>query len=111
MDENMNQQNGQIVNQQPDNGGKGLSIASLVLGIVSVIFSCCLWYIGLPCGIIGLVLGILSMKKKAPGKGMAIAGIILSAVALVLGIITIFCLIFAASVPWDSILSEMQSMQ
>ena len=54
-----------------------MAVASLVLGIVSILFSFIggLNFIGLIVGIVGLVLGILA-KKKAP-SGMATAGIVL----------------------------------
>ena len=58
---------------------KGLSIASMVLGIVSLVLSCIV-YISVPCAILAIIFGIIGMKKG--GKGMGIAG-------LVLGIITI----------------------
>lgn len=60
---------------------KGLSIASLVLGIISLVLLC-FWYISLPCAILALIFGIIGRKKG--GKGMATAGIILSAIALVI---------------------------
>lgn len=62
--------------QQPEDNSRGLAIASLVLGIVS--FFCC----GSVCSIVGIVLGVLSRKKKPTDNGMATAGIVLSIVAL-----------------------------
>lgn len=66
----------------------GMAVASLVLGIVSAvcIFFGYLAFIGIITGIVGLVLGVLA-KKKQP-CGMATAGIVLSAVALGLCVIT-----------------------
>ncbi|MDO5124811.1 MAG: DUF4190 domain-containing protein [Ruminococcus sp.] len=61
---------------------KGFAIASMILGICSLVFGCCLWYIGLPCAIVGVCLGGISLKKKKGGKGMAIAGLVTSIVAL-----------------------------
>ena len=63
---------------------KGFSIASMGLGIVGLV-AWCLPIIGFPVTIVGLVLGILGIKKG--GKGMAIAGIILSAITLVITMI------------------------
>ena len=63
---------------------KGQSIASLILGICG--FIC--WLIplfGFPVTIVGIIMGALGMKKG--GKGMAIAGIICSAIGLVLTLI------------------------
>lgn len=60
---------------------KGFSIASMVLGITSLI----LWLIpllGFPATITGLVLGILGRKRGA--RKMAIAGIILCVITLLL---------------------------
>ena len=61
-------------------GPKGLSIASLILGILSVL--CCWW----PCfnfilGIVGLILAIVAKKKKC--EGPSTFGLILSIVGLV----------------------------
>ena len=68
----------------PASDSKGLAIASLVLGILSLCASVG-WFCGGPISIIGLVLGILC--RKSSGKGLATAGAILSAVGLLLTII------------------------
>lgn len=52
---------------------KGLSIASMVLGIVSIVFYC-FWFISIPCSILAIIFGVVGMKKG--GKGMAIAGLV-----------------------------------
>ena len=75
----------------PSIPGKGLGITGMVLGIVSLVFFC-VFYIGLPCAIIGLVLSIVSASKaKAVGQknGMATAGVICSAISIGLGLIVI----------------------
>lgn len=59
---------------------KGMSIASLVLGCFGLV-AWCLPLLGYPVTIAGLVLGIIGIKKG--GKGLAIAGIILSAIFLI----------------------------
>lgn len=63
-------------------GGK--AVASLVLGIISMI-AWCLPIIGLPVAIAGLVLGVLD--RQSSKAGMAIAGIVLSSVGLALSLI------------------------
>lgn len=75
---NYNNYNNYATNQyqQPQDNSRGLAIASLVLGIVS--FFCC----GSVCSIVGIVLGVLSRKKKPTDNGMATAGIVLSIIAL-----------------------------
>lgn len=65
-----------------------LSIVSLVLGIVGLLFSCCCCA-GIPFDIAAIVVGILAKKKNVPGQGMALAGIILGAVGIVIYIITV----------------------
>ena len=71
------------------NPGRGLSIAGMVLGIVALgLF--CIWYIAIPCAIVGLVLSIIGKNKSvAAGQpyGMAKAGIILSIVALAVDVL------------------------
>lgn len=63
----------------------GFGIASLVLGILSICPSAFVF----PCsglfGIVGLILGFLGLKSAK--KGLAIAGIILSALALLWALI------------------------
>lgn len=62
----------------------GLAIASLVVGMVSLVG----WLLplcGFPLSVTGLVLGILA--RDSARKGMAITGIVFSIVALVLTII------------------------
>ena len=67
---------------------KGFSIASMILGIVAVVF-CCLWYITIPCGILAIVFSIVGKKKG--GKGMATAGLVLGIIAIALYVLLIIC--------------------
>ncbi len=60
------------------NKSSGLSIASLVCGISALV--CCI--LTIPLSITSIVLGIISLSKKNPGKGMAIGGIVTSAVSI-----------------------------
>lgn len=66
---------------EQQNGGKGLSIAAMVLGIVSVVL-CCIWYLSIPCAILAIIFGIIG--KKRDGRGMAIAGLVLGIIAIAL---------------------------
>jgi predicted Zn finger-like uncharacterized protein len=61
-------------------GGNTAAVFSLVLGILSVTVGCC-WCVGLPLSIGGLIAGSMGMKKEE-GKGMAVAGMVLSAIGL-----------------------------
>ena len=69
---------------QPNTGSNGLAIASLVLGIVSLVlvaaFSWMLWgsIAGLCLGIVGTILGVMG-RKNDTGRTMATAGIAIGA--------------------------------
>lgn len=69
--------------EQQTNGGAGLAIASMVLGIVALVLSCCFYYISIPCAIIGVILAAVSLGGKKAGKGMAIAGLVCSILSLI----------------------------
>ncbi len=73
--------------QQPHESA-GFGIASMVLGILALCFSCCIYYISLPCAIIGFILGAVGLKRQA-GRGMAIAGLVCSLVSFIPVIIII----------------------
>ena len=71
--------------------GKGLGIASMVLGIISLVLFC-VWYIAIPCAIIGAALGGVALSKaKAVGmkNGVGTAGLVCSVIALGLALIFI----------------------
>lgn len=64
-----------------------MAIASLVLGIISLVLSFFgLGIISVFTAIIGIILGVLG-RKDLEKKGMATAGLVCSIIALVLGII------------------------
>ena len=72
----------------------GLAIASMVVGIVSILVSCILWPLGAVLAAVALVLGIVGLNEtsKDPsvgGKGMAIAGIVLGGIGVLLVILAI----------------------
>ncbi len=66
---------------------KGLAITALILGIASIVF-CWVWWLSIPAGVVGLVLGIIGLRKGQP-RGMALTGVILSAIGIVIAIILI----------------------
>lgn len=84
---NPNWYNGQTNWQpRPKDPNHGFALASLIVGVASIFLLCFLPYLSLPLDIVGIVLGIIALKK--PGsKGMAIAGICVSAIMLVASII------------------------
>lgn len=72
------------VNAPQGGDKKGMAIASLVLGIVSIVFSCA-WYLAIPAAIVGLFLGVTA--NKAAKSGMTTAGIVLSVIGLIIAVI------------------------
>jgi hypothetical protein len=72
----------------------------MVLGIVSLV----VWDFGIVTGVLGLVFGIVSLKHcesrgQRRGRGMAIAGISCSIVALVIWAMVIVFAVTASSNP------------
>ena len=67
----------------------GLAIASMVLGIVSLILTCILPYVS--WAIVGIVLAAIA-KKKAK-SGMATAGLVCSIIALAVWVVVIILLV------------------
>lgn len=68
--------------EPPKEEGKGFAIAALVLGCCGL-FAWCLPLLGYPVTIVGIIMGIIGIKKGA-GKTMAIIGLILSILFLLL---------------------------
>lgn len=82
-----------IVTNQISKNNNSLAITSLVLGIISLIL-CWGFIIPIILGIIGIVTGTVSLGQKRDGSKIAIAGIILSIVGLLIGIVfSILCVI------------------
>lgn len=89
-------ENNQQFNQQPPRqGGSGMAIAAMVLGICSIVFSC-IWYLSPILAIVGIVLAVVSLKQERPGRGMAIAGLITSIIGIILAIV--FILLIATAI-------------
>ncbi len=79
-----------------ENKTSGLSIASLIIGIFTLIMGLFGWtfgwgtIIGVITGIVGIILGV--MGKKQDGSGVATGGLVTSIIGLVLcGILFIAC--------------------
>ena len=72
----------------PPDPGAGQAVTSLVLGIISIVFTFipCFGFVAIVTGIIGLVMGILG-RKSATRHGMAVTGIVLSAISLGLAVL------------------------
>lgn len=84
--------------QQPTDG---FGIASVILGAVGIFLSCCCTYFALPAGIVGLVFGILSARQNR--KNLAVAGIVLSALAIIFAAICICVLLIVYGLDFSGI--------
>ena len=81
--------------------GKGMSIAAMVLGILAMVVG---WipgvgWLGLPCAIVALILGIIGRKKaKEVGAptGMATAGVVLAIISLGVTVLATICIVCLA---------------
>ena len=91
--------------QQPQKLPAGLAITSMVLGIVSLAMFC-LSYLSIPCAIVAVVLGAIALNKvkrgEAGGKGMAVAGLVCSIIALALDIILLIVIGSVWTAMWSS---------
>lgn len=83
-------------------GPNGLAIAGMVLGIVGFIMAfipCLGWVLAIIMGIVGTTLsgiGLAGANKVGSGKGMAIAGLILSILAVIWGPAWFFIYFYSA---------------
>ena len=78
-------------------GSAGMAVASMVLGLLAIILSCCLYPVAFLLALIGLILGAVAIKKDTPGKGMAIAGLVLSLISIAIAVLFIVLVASAGS--------------
>jgi hypothetical protein len=71
---------------------QGLSIASLVLGIISIVVSFAGFLSGIP-GVLAIIFGAVSLKS--PGRKKSIAGIITGSIGIVLSILIVVIVLTA----------------
>ncbi len=82
-------------------GNRGMSIAALVMGILSLICCCC-GYLGIACGALGIIFALLS-RQDGPMDSKAKTGLVLSGIGLALGLIsTVMFLILYALDLWNA---------
>ena len=87
----------------------GFSIASMVLGILSVI-CCCLTWAGLIMGIAAIVFAVISRKSLGYFDGMTIAGLILGIFGTVFGI-AVIVISYALQDIMNELLRELEEME
>ena len=77
---------------------KGLAIAAMVLGIVSIVF-CCVYWVSIICAILAIIFGIVAIKSS--GKGMAISGIVTGSIGIFISLFVTIFLIGLSSVIYN----------
>jgi len=105
--QNPYQQNIQNPYQAPPEGSVGMAVASMVLGIVGFLISCCFYPVTIIMAVVGLILGAVAIKKGPAGKGMAVTGIVLSIISLAFAVLVI---ILAASAGTTSLWEVIEDM-
>ena len=101
-----------LYDEPPKTGSSAMAIAALVMGILSLV--CCCVGIGVVFGIVGLILGIISMKKNPDSsKGMAIAAIVMSGMGILCSLYMIMSFaVMATQIDWSQIdLNDMDKTQ
>lgn len=73
---------------QPNDSKDNIALAGMILGIISIV--CCCG--SLPVAIVGIILSIIGLKS-VNRKGMAIAGVICSAVSIVASVVMIIAML------------------
>ncbi len=68
----------------PDADRCWAGVTALVLGLINL-FAWCLPICGAPLAIAGIIIGVVGLKS--PNRGISIAGIILSAIGLILSVV------------------------
>ena len=86
----------------------GLGVASLIVGILSATIFCAG---GSILGIVGLILGVVSLGQKEKNKGLAVGGIVTSCIGILMGIAVIIGCVFymdeiKETLGWDEVVEE-----
>ena len=70
-------------------GSKAFSIASMVLGILSIIMCCCIEYISIILGVLAIVFYAIDKKNNGKSNGMAVAGLVCGIVGVSISALSI----------------------
>ncbi len=87
-----------------------MALTGMILGLVAVTFVCCCY--GFPFNVAGIVFSIVGLvqikndPERYSGKGMAIAGLVLSVLSILLGI---GFLIFGLAMGWNDIMRDIKN--
>ena len=95
-----------VITQPQAPRGNGAATAGLTFGILTVVF-CWASYFCYIFGLLGLIFSIVGLcKKKAPGKGKAIAGLILTVIGSILAAVIIELFWASVGMLWNAALEE-----
>lgn len=81
---------------QQNNAANGLAIASMIMGIISILSSCC-YGAGIIFGILGIIFGAVSKKSQEKLESMAVAGIVCSIIGIAFSILYWVLVIFGVT--------------
>lgn len=84
-----------VQNDQPQEENNGLAIVGLVMGIISIFFSCC-YGAGVIFGIAGWICSAMANKKNKTGLGTG--GLITSIIGTILSVLIIICFIILVAI-------------
>jgi hypothetical protein len=94
--------------------GSGLAVASLILGILSIV-SFCFWFLAIPLGVVAAILGWVARgqvrRGEASGDGMAKAGLILGIIGAALSLILTIAAFAGLHVFGNKFQQQMQQIQ
>ncbi|KNY30409.1 DUF4190 domain-containing protein [Pseudobacteroides cellulosolvens] len=95
----------------------GFSIASMILGISSIVLACC-YGIGIIPGILGVIFGFMARKKidnsqgREQGSGLALAGIITGFIGILFAIVVLIILALTfKDIDWNTYIQKMNELQ
>lgn len=89
-----NQYNNYYISSAPEREKvSGFSIASMILGMISILF-CCTGIFSLPFGALSILFAILSKRKGKAMPPMSLTGIILACVGIVMGLFMLVYSVF-----------------
>lgn len=109
-------QNGQFnnfyPNMPPREFGQGMGIASLILGVVSLIGLCCC--ISPVTGILAIVFGIIQINRTPQNKTYSIIGIVTGGLGILLGLIILAVMFFGvdygAGADFDQLIEQLEDV-
>jgi len=86
-----------------ENKTNSMAVASLVLGIVSIVLCWAAWFalIGLAAGIVAIIFGVKARKIPGTKTGMATAGLVMGIIGTVLSGIFVICVVCIAAAVVD----------